>query len=271
MLRAGPVRTHAILLLPVETDPGVLDDEPEHGQWLWGAYATAVLSSTIGFDLYYLGLRRPDAELAQGTALELRHSIGARIFGEALGFDYDFELVYQLGSFGVGRINAWTVASDIGFTIEQWHMRPRIAVSANVTSGDRDPNDPDLQTFNPLFPKDAYFSEASLIGPLNHIDVQPTLDLHLLDELVATLEWDVFWRQSRADAVYRISTTPVVPGDSSRARYVGNQAAVKIAWEIDANLALFATYVHFFAGTFLSESGFGRDIDFIATWIALRI
>lgn len=270
-LHPGPVQTEVIVLRPVETDHGVFDDAPERGQWLWGAYGTAVLSSTISFDLYYLGLRRPDAEFAQGTELELRHSIGARIFGVARGFDYNFELVYQLGSFGRGHISAWMVASDTGFTLERLAMRPRFGLRANITSGDRDPNDPDLQTFNPLFPTGVYFSEASLLGPLNHFDLQPTLAVRLATKLAATVEWDFFWRQSRADTVYRISTLPIVRGASSRARYVGTQAALRLEWEIDPQLAWLATYVHFFAGSFSSGSAVWKDVDFIASWLVFRI
>jgi hypothetical protein len=271
ILRTGLVQTDAILLRPVETDPGVFDDEPERGQWLWGAHATLALSSTISLDLYYLGLRRPDAVFNRGTALEVRHSIGARVSGEWAGADYDFELDYQLGTFGEGRIAAWMIASDTGFTAEPLPTRPRIGLRVNITSGDRDPDDPDLETFNPFFPDGSYFGEASLIGPLNHIDLHPVLDLRPTDSMIVTLEWDFFWRERSTDAVYRASTTPVVRGDASRARYVGSQGAVKVEWEIDPLFSLAAAYVHFFAGRFLSESGHGRDIDFIASWLTWRI
>ncbi|OAM90255.1 hypothetical protein AW736_01065 [Termitidicoccus mucosus] len=51
-------------------------------------------------DLYYLGLRRKDARFDQGTALEERHSLGARVWGAYSEFDYNFEFVGQSGDFG---------------------------------------------------------------------------------------------------------------------------------------------------------------------------
>jgi len=46
---------------------------------------------------------------------------------------------------------------------------------ATVPSGDNNPNDKDLQTFNPLFPKGKYFGELSLLGPYNLINLHPSI------------------------------------------------------------------------------------------------
>ena len=99
----------------------------------------------------------------------------------------------------------------------------------------KDAGDPDLETFNPLFPKVAYFSEASLIGPLNHIDVQPGLALRATEELTAALDWDFFWRESREDGLYRAAGLPIVGGERSLSRYVGSQLSVRLEWIIDGN------------------------------------
>jgi Alginate export len=112
------------------------------------------------------------------TAPELRHSIGARLSGTPSHVDYNVELVYQFGSFGDGGIRAWTFASDTGYPFTSAPWRPRLGTQANATSGDKDPRDLDLETFNPLFPRGSYFSEAALIGPLNHIDLHPAVDVN---------------------------------------------------------------------------------------------
>ena len=150
-------------------------------------------------------------------------------------------------------------------------VAPRFGLRADVTSGDDDPNDPDLQTFNPLFPKGTYFGEASLIGPLNHMDLHPSVGLRLSERLDATLDWDLFWRESRSDGLYRVSGTPQVPGAGSRARSVGSQASLTMEYELERHTTLTAAYAHFFAGAFLEESGVGRDVDFLALWLAYRI
>ncbi len=111
-----------------------------------------------------LGLDRKNASFDQVTAHELRHSVGTRIWGHKAGWDYNLEFVYQFGSFGSGDIQAWTAASDVGFTFANALFEPRLGLKANVTSGDDNPNNRDLQAFNPLFPRGAYFGEPARVS-----------------------------------------------------------------------------------------------------------
>jgi hypothetical protein len=53
----------------------------------------------------------------------------------------------------------------------------------NATSGDHNPSDPDLETFNPLFPDASYFTDANLIGQRNHFDIHPVQDVHPVEDL----------------------------------------------------------------------------------------
>jgi hypothetical protein len=166
-LRWDAWQLDAFATRPVETKPGVLDDGPDPHAKFWGLYGVAPFKPLPGgkVDFYYLGLERDGARFDQGTAREMRHSVGTRLWGQHAGWDWNFEFVYQFGGFGDGDISAWTAASDTGFTFADAPWSPRLGLKADVTSGDRDPNDRDLQTFNPLFPKGAYFGETGLIGP----------------------------------------------------------------------------------------------------------
>src|SRR5262249_38210415 len=155
-------RADAFLVAPVETRPGVFDDGDEAGQDFWGVYGTGPVLAWLNLDVYVLGFGRDGARFEQGSAHERRYSAGTRIFGKGAGLDTDAELVYQWGSFGSGSIRAWTAASDSGYTASALPGRPRFGLKANATSGDHDPKDLDLQTFNPMFPRGSYFGEASL-------------------------------------------------------------------------------------------------------------
>ena len=258
-------------LLSARTDRGQFDDSAEYGERLWGAYATGpVLGDALGLDLYLLGLRRDDSRYDQGTHNERRRSIGTRIFGKPGAWDYNFEFVYQWGSFGPDDIEAWTAASDTGYTIRDIPMQPRLGLRADVTSGDHHPTDSKLQTFNPLFPKGAYFLESALLGPQNHMDLHPMLDLHVLENVKATLEWDFFWRESTHDAIYRIAGTPIVSGAANGDRYVGNEGSVEIAWQLQRHVEIVGNYSHFFAGPFLRDAS-REDVNFVAIWLNLQI
>lgn len=262
----------AFAVAPVETDPGSFDDGQEPGQRLWGLYATGPLSaSEFNADFYYLGLRRPEASFEQGMAPERRHSAGTRWWGRPLPWDYNFEFVYQWGRFGAGGISAWTAASDTGYTLDSLATRPRLGFKANVTSGDNDPGQPALQTFNPLYPRANYFGEVALIGPLNHVDVHPSIRVELTQQLSANADWDFFWRQETADGVYGASGVLRVSGAGSDARYVGNQPSLGLGWTPSRHVEVQAWYSHFFPGTFLKDTGLDNDVDFIAVWLTYTI
>src|SRR5229473_2237813 len=83
----------AFAVKPVRTKVGVFDDDPDPNQNFWGLYAVTPFPWLPGgnIDLYYLGLDRKNASFDQGTAHELRHSLGTRIWGRKAGWDYNFE------------------------------------------------------------------------------------------------------------------------------------------------------------------------------------
>lgn len=272
LTRADAWRIDAFIARPVEDDQGAFDDSGDGHINFWGVYATHPLPFTdvAGVDLYYLGLRRPDAEFVQGTASELRHSFGTRIFGEHEGWDYNTEGVLQIGTFGEGDILAWTLASDTGYTFRGAAFTPRCGLRADIISGDLHEGDNRLGTFNPLFPRGAYFGESSLIGPANILDLHPTLELHLHDHLKLSADWDIFWRYSESDGLYDNGGNVLRTPSGSQARFVGHQPSLSLEWELGAHTTLNAAYSHFFAGDFIKQSGTGDDVDCVALWLIYR-
>ncbi len=257
---------------PVRLKTGMFDDDPDSRTKFWGVYGVAPFSPVRGghIDFYYFGLDRDDATFTQGTAHERRHSIGTRLWGKNAGWDWNHEFVYQFGSFGRGDICAWTAASDIGYTFSQTPWSPRLGMKADVTSGDRDPKDKDLQTFNPLFPKGGYFAETGLIGPQNHIDLHPSVELHPCETVKISTDIDFFWRESTRDGVYNIGQVPVRTGTNGGSRYVGSQAAVQIDWKLHKHLTWTANYAHFFADAFLDANTPGKDVNYFSSWLSYR-
>jgi hypothetical protein len=262
----------AFAVRPVETKTGVLDDGPDPGAKFWGLYGVAPFPVLPGgrVDLYYLGLERDLARYDQGAAHERRHSVGTRLWGRHLPWDWNFEFVYQFGSFGDDAIAAWTAASDTGFTLASVPWTPRLGVKADVTSGDRDSHTHRLETFYPLFPKGAYFGEAGLIGPMNHIDLHPSVELHPTPAVTFTADADFFWRESTRDGVYNTGLSVVRSGINGGSRYVGAQAAAQIEWRLQRHWKWAANYTHFFAGTFLHENPPDQDVNYFSTWITFR-
>ena len=139
-------------------------------------------------------------------------------------------------SFRGSTIRTWTVASDTGYTVKDIAWKPRLSLKADVASGDKDPNNPDLQSFNPLFPKGAYFGEDSLIGPVNFFDLHPTAELHISRAFTLMPSTLFFWRQSTNDGLYGPAVNLERSGKSTRARYVGTSPQLQLDWSLDRHM-----------------------------------
>lgn len=270
--RAGSWRASAHLMRPVRVVPGFFDDRGDQAQTLWGAYLGRVDDLPLGGSavLYYSGLAREQARFAQGTADELRHTVGARVWGRPGRWDYNYELAAQLGRFGDGRIRAWDVATDNGLTVRELGLEPRFGLRADVTSGDADPADQTLGTFNALFAGTAYSGLAGLIGPANAVDLAPSLTVKPAQAVNVTVGHIVFWRHRAADGIYGIAGNLVKAGDESRSLHVGNQTTLQMSWLVDQHLGLSATVAYFRAGAFLEETPPGQNVFYTTVWGTYR-
>lgn len=257
---------------PVETNPGTFDDGRVPGEQFWGVYGTwkPDRMHTTGLDVYYLGLGRRDADFNQGTADERRHSVGTRCFGSFDNLDWDLEAVLQWGHFGDGDIRAWTLATDVGWTFGEAALAPRAAIRLSFISGDRDGDDSDLQTFNPLFPRGKYFGESATLGPLNVIDVHPMLRLTLAEGWSLESGWGFFWRTSNEDGVYGNGPNLILSDAGSDAAFIGSEVSILLSVVINRHISLSTSYSRFFDGTFLREVGPGKDMEYfsiVATYL----
>jgi hypothetical protein len=257
-------RIDAFATRPTEDRPGVFDDSIDHGRALWGVYGTGTAPALLpgSVDLYYLGFHDDHGAAVQGTEPETRQTIGARYWGDARGFDWNSELVYQWGRFGSGDIQAWTAALDTGYTFESVWLRPRVGLRADIASGDRDAANPDLQTFNPLFPRGNYFSELAVLGPRNFFDAHPFLTVDAGSGVTIIADVDFFWRQSLNDGVYAPNGSVLRAPGTSRARFVGIQPSLNVEWQIDPHLSATGIYSHFFPGRFIEETGASKEIGY---------
>ena len=265
-IESGPWRVDTFYARPERNKVGSFNDRYNEDRSLWSVYATRTLkeiSPTSGLDLYYIGYHNTHAVFNQGTGDELRHTLGSRFFGTAQGWDWNFEGMLQFGSFDGGNIRAWSVASDTGYTFEDVTFSPRVGLKANIISGDRNPNNPDLQTFNALFPRGKYFGEIGLIGPYNLIDLHPNLTLHLNDQWTLSGAAVFYWRDSLGDGIYDSSGALVRPSDNSRARYIGTQADVVLGWEPTRWFSAELAYSVFAAGQFIKDTGPSKTAHFV--------
>ena len=168
LYKQGAVSVDAFFGNPVEIDPtGAFDDRAVAGVRFWGVYATMPFHPLPGIrsDFYYLGLINPQVSFNQNypppqfpPEREECHTVGTRFFGTLGHWDLNDEVIYQFGQFGSGQVNAWSIATDHGYTLGKLWGQPRLGLRVAVASGDNNKNNPNLQTFNPLFVRGNYFT-----------------------------------------------------------------------------------------------------------------
>jgi hypothetical protein len=201
------------------------------------------------------------------TDTETRHTVGTRLWGGTGGWDYDTEGNFQFGEFGTRDIRAWTLASNTGYTLHQIWGKPRLGLQADAASGGGPTGT--LRTFDPLFPKNAYFTEASINWPTNFIDVYPSVTIQPTYNFAVMGGVDVLWRYSTLDAFYTPPGIPVVLGSADNQRFLGEQYYLHAEWYPTPHLDVVAAYVHFQAEAFLKAAG-GKNTDYIGVWSAYR-
>lgn len=259
------------VLKPVAPATGAFDDRGAPGQRLWGVYATSPMKRVEGLrmDAYYLGIERRQAQFANVIDTEHRHTFGLRLFGERSIWDWNAEGAWQTGSLGRLRIRAWTASIDAGLRPALLAGVIRLGMKIDAASGDRNPLDSTLGTFNPLFPRLPYFSEADLAIPANLVDIQPGIALAVTPRLHVEFSWNALWKQTSEDAFYAAPLSPVPAVPTSRRRALGEQSTAAITWHASASLWLSANFVAFVPQSLLREAG-GRSGDMLvaaARWM----
>jgi len=271
-LEAGVWSLDTIAMRPRKDEQGAFDDPTDRSRALWGAYATRSFApqAASGLDLYYLGYRNDAATFDQGSAGEHRHTLGIRLFGSADPWRWNLEPMVQFGKYGDADLRAWTLASETSYTWSEQTWGPRLTLSANVASGDRNPLDPELQTFNPLYPRGNYFSEDATLWPLNFYNAHLFLTIHPTPAWALTADYNAFWRTSDDDGVYGPNGSLLRAGQGSDARFVATALSITSEWSLNRHVSVTAIYTHFSPREFLEQTGAAAAIDFIELTARLR-
>lgn len=255
----------------VKANKGVFDDAFYKDTKFWGTYITRNKVPLLqNIDLYYLGLWKRKAVFDDGSAKELRHSIGGRIWSSRSNIKYDIEGLYQFGKFGEKNISAWTLSVNAGYKLNSIKLKPEAALKTELISGDAAYGDNKLQSFNPLFPRGAYFGLASLIGPANLIDVHPSLTFEIKKTLHLDVDYDLFWRYSLHDGIYTPGVALIYSGKNDPYRSIGGQLSEDIIYTPNNFLYFRGEFTWFSSGKFLKAAGPGKDILFTGVTAQLK-
>ncbi len=233
----------------------------------YGLYSTYKGIPNHVFDLYFLALRDTgDLTNPNGRVGDLSlYTIGGRLGGRAGPLDYEGELAGQWGKFAGDTIHAWMAALDSGLTFEQCPWAPRIGVGFDYGSGDDDPGDGTVETFNQLFPLGhKYLGYLDLVGRQNILATNVNLTFKPHKKATTRLAWYTFWNDATRDALYNAAGAAIRRAPQGGAGHdIGNELDLTIQYALDVHQSLLFGYSHFWGTNFIRETGVDRDPDLI--------
>jgi hypothetical protein len=258
-------QTDSFFTHPIANKTGTFNDEFNENAQFWGNYTVIHKVPFIeNIDLYYLGLWKSRAVFDDATGEETRHSFGTRIWKNKGNWKYDFEALYQFGKINEKTISAWTLSSFACYNFENVKFSPEIGLKTEIISGDRNSGDNHLQTFNPLYPRGAYFGLVALIGPSNLIDIHPSISFNLTEKFTLGIDYDIFWRQNTSDGLYAPNMQLLYSAKGTTERFIGSQLISNLDYDMNDFLSFTLETGWFNAGSFLKEVGTGKDYFYAA-------
>ncbi|MBI3098593.1 MAG: alginate export family protein [Planctomycetes bacterium] len=233
-----------------------------------GVYASCRRIDNHEFDLYlYHRTLSDDAftgEKGGSPGDRYDYTPGVRAKGKAGGFDYSGEAAYQFGDQSGDRIRAWAAAATAGYTFDAaW--KPRIGAEYAFASGDSNPTDGRVGTFDPLLPfAHFYHGHMDLVGWRNLHAVMATLKAAPRDHWSIHLDTHFFWLDEKTDAWYGVGGTGIrrdTAGDSGS--YLGSEIDLYTKFRLWERVEFWTGYSHFFPGRFVDRTGDDPDGDWL--------
>lgn len=238
---------------------------------LYGIYNVINKAPLVqNIDLYYLGFYKKRATFNSISGEEKRHSIGLRLWSKNKNWNYDFETLYQFGTLETQHVEAYTVSFYTNYQFNTLPLKPKIGLKTEVISGDKSINDNKLQTFNPLFPRGAYFGLAAILGPYNLYDIHPSIELELNDKMTFAADYDFFWRFSKQDGIYQPNSALLYTSANSDYRYIGSQLGASVDYDVKKYFSIKVEATWFQSGSYLNDVSAGKDLLFTATTLCYR-
>jgi hypothetical protein len=240
---------------PVEISKDLLDNRYAN-TLISFLYLTAILKSELTQADAYLVYFEDDSHL---------YTLGSRVILQNANFNWDTDLLAQTGASAEKDVEAYGLASRLKVLMGTFDA----TLLASYFTGDKDPNDSKLNTFNALFPKGQYYSWSAEVGHSNLMTLQPGLIWHLEQNLTWTNSVGFLWRENIHDGVYRGNGTAFRPSTNQES-FIGTQVNSLGEWAISEIFKFYFEYTYFAPGAFIRDSNASQDSQFFALRTAAR-
>ncbi len=259
--RNGAWVTDAFGFYGVEDRNDMFDNGTDDSVSLSGVYSTGIIQG-LNVDLYGVRWRRDDIATPAGLSDVVRNYAGARLSGAAgEHWSWDVEATVQFGSVdATGEdIGGFQVGGRLARPFADLPGSPSLVLEALFTTGDEDPNDGQTDSF--LVPQASglvYEDVTQPLGPGNLAWVKASLPVQTNTRLRVTPYLHAYWRVERADALYTLFNTELLPANTGEGDFVGLDVGVNARFALTEHLSAFVYAGHFEPGDVFS--GAARDV-----------
>jgi len=182
-------------------------------------------------------------------------------------WDYETEMAFQTGEVNGRDLTAFAGHWGLGYNWATHPWKPRLGFQYNYASGDQDPADGDIETFQNLYPTNHLFygymdttGWVNMHNPQINFTVAPTAKLKL------KADYHLYWNASNDDAWRRVNgvtaVRPVNAASRNASSFRGQEFDLTAFYKVNANVSLQAGYSFFLAGDYLSDTGADDNAHF---------
>ncbi len=243
-------------------------DTANHNDNLFGLYTTLGPYHEHTLDTFLFYRYNPSKDLVGENSGDLgqlkEYTAGNRLRGKYGNFDYGAEYAVQFGSRANNNIQAWAWHNDIAYTFDTIRYKPRISFEYDHGSGDSDPHDGTVETFDNFFP-----GNHKLYGFIDFTSLRNIDDLKLGSQITPnsklklSADYHWFFLDTNKDAWYKGSGTGTIRSSSAGAsKALGQEIDLLAKWQVSKEFSLGIGYSYFLSGPFIKETGAHENPSF---------
>jgi len=241
-------------------------DHSRAGNDLHGLYATisrVLPGATI--EPYFLWHVGDGFKTEQGLAARRStKTVALRVARPAKDrIDYSIHFLRQYGSIGDNAVSAYGMNFDLGYTWSSVALRPRVYGDYAYASGDRDPHDGTINTFDQVYPSNhGLYGIVDLFGWQNLQDAKGGVSFSPARKLTLASAFHNLNLASSTDALYNGPGKAVARNTAGEdGRHIGEEWEATGGYQVTAYLASGIGYGHLFPGEFIHKATKGSSYN----------